>query len=258
MAYSQDIRGRVTEAVASGMACRAAAERFAVGVSTAIRWAQQERAPPTRRAGRPAGRGRLSDEIAFLIAAVEAGARPPVEAMIAFIDDHRGSYGVEPICRVLPIAPSTYHAHAAQRADPTLGSARSQRDAMLRAEVRRVHAENFGVYGVRKVWRQLGREGTPVARCTVARLMRGIGLRGVVRGKETRTTVPDKGAPCPADRVNRQFLAPGRTRSGCRTSPTSRPGRASSTSPLSSTRSRGGSSAGAPSDRPCRFRPRCS
>jgi transposase InsO family protein len=128
--------------------------------------------------------------------------------MIACIDDHRGEYGVEPICRVLPIARSTYHAGAAQRADPTLGSARSQRDAMLRAEVRRVHAENFGVYGVRKVWRQLGREGTPVARCTVARLMRQMGLRGVVRGKETRTTVPAKGAPCPADRVRRQFLAP--------------------------------------------------
>jgi transposase InsO family protein len=128
--------------------------------------------------------------------------------MIAFIDDHRGAYGVEPICRVLPIAPSTYHARLAQRADPALASARSRRDGMLRAEVRRVHAENFGVYGVRKVWRQLGREGTPVARCTVARLMRQLGLRGVVRGKETRTTMPDRGAPCPADRVNRQFLAP--------------------------------------------------
>ena len=128
--------------------------------------------------------------------------------MIALIDDHRGEHGVEPICRVLPIAPSTYHAHVAQRADPTQGSARSQRDGMLRADVRRVHAENFGVYGVRKVWRQLGREGTPVARCTVARLMRQLGLRGVVRGKETRTTVPDKGAPCPTDRVNRQFRAP--------------------------------------------------
>ncbi len=92
--------------------------------------------------------------------------------MIALIDDHRGAYGVEPICRVLPIAPSTYHAHAAQRADPSLGSARSQQDAMLRAEVRRIHAENFGVYDVQKVRRQLGREGMPVARRTVARLMR--------------------------------------------------------------------------------------
>jgi putative transposase len=120
--------------------------------------------------------------------------------MIAFIDDHRGVFGVEPICRVLPIAPSTYHAHVAQRADPTLGSARSQRDGMLRAEVRRVHAENFGVYGVRKVWRQLGREGTPVARCTVARLMRQMGLRGVVRGKETRTTMPDRPPVCTSAR----------------------------------------------------------
>jgi transposase InsO family protein len=128
--------------------------------------------------------------------------------MIAFIDDHREAYGVEPICRVLPIAPSTYHVRVAQRADPALGSARSQRDALLRAEVRRVHAENFGVYGVRKVWRQLGREGTPVARCTVARLMRQMGLRGVVRGKETRTTIADKASPCPADKVNRQFRAP--------------------------------------------------
>jgi transposase InsO family protein len=128
--------------------------------------------------------------------------------MIAFIDGHREVYGVEPICRVLPIAPFTYHARVAQRADPALGSARSQRDALLQAEVRRVHAENFGVYGVRKVWRQLGREGTPVARCTVARLMRQMGLRGVVRGKETRTTMADKASPCPTDKVNRQFRAP--------------------------------------------------
>jgi transposase InsO family protein len=128
--------------------------------------------------------------------------------MIAFIADHRQVYGVEPICKVLRIAPSTYHAHAARRADPSKASARARRDAALRAEIRRVFAENFGVYGVRKVWRQLGREGTPVARCTVARLMRRMGLRGVVRGKETRTTMPDKGAPCPADRVNRRFRAP--------------------------------------------------
>lgn len=124
------------------------------------------------------------------------------------MEHHRGIYGVEPICRVLPIALSTYYAHVAQRAEPARGSARSPRDGMLQAEVWRVHAENFGVYSVRKVWRRLGREGTPVARCTVARLMRQMGLRGVVRGKETRTTMSDRGAPCPADRVNRQFLAP--------------------------------------------------
>jgi putative transposase len=128
--------------------------------------------------------------------------------MIAFIDDHRGSYGVEPICRVLRIAPSTYHARLACRADPAKGSARSRRDAELRGEIRRVHLANFGVYGVRKVWRQLDREGVPAARCTVARLMRQIGLRGVVRGGSTRTTVPDRATPCPADKVNRQFRAP--------------------------------------------------
>jgi hypothetical protein len=118
--------------------------------------------------------------------------------MIAFIDDHRGAYGVEPICRVLPIAPSTYHAHAAKRADPTRLSARARRDDALMAEVRRVFEENFGVYGVRKVWRQLKREGHDVARCTVARLMRTLGLQGVIRGKPVRTTISDKAAPRPA------------------------------------------------------------
>ena len=87
------------------------------------------------------------------------GARPPGQAMIAFIDDHRGAHGVEPICKVLPIAPSTYHAHVAKRRDPAKRSARARRDAELKIEVRRVFAENFGVYGVRKVWRQLRREG---------------------------------------------------------------------------------------------------
>jgi putative transposase len=128
--------------------------------------------------------------------------------MIAFIDDRREAYGVEPICRVLPIAPSTYHAHVAQRTDPVRASARARRDVGLRVEIRRVFDENFGVYGVRKVWRQLAREGTATARCTVARLMRQMGLRGVVRGKETRATGADKAAPSPADRVNRQFRAP--------------------------------------------------
>ena len=128
--------------------------------------------------------------------------------MIAFVDDHRGAYGVEPICRVLRIAPSAYYARLACRADPAKASARRRRDAELRAEIRRVHEANFGVYGARKVWRQLGREGIAVARCTVERLMRAVGLRGVVRGRSARTTVPDRAAPCPADRVNRQFRAP--------------------------------------------------
>ena len=128
--------------------------------------------------------------------------------MIGFIDDHRTSLGVEPICRELPIAPSTYHAHAARRADPTKAPPRVHRDAELRGRIRRVWEENFGVYGVRKVWRQLGREGVGVARCTVARLMRQMGLQGIVRGKSVKTTIRDKAVPCPLDRVNRQFKAP--------------------------------------------------
>jgi putative transposase len=128
--------------------------------------------------------------------------------MIAFIDEHRTLHGVEPICRVLPIAPSTYHAHAARRADPGKLPARAQRDITLRTEIRRVYEENFRVYGVRKVWRQLLRDGTAVARCTVARLMRTMGLQGVVRGKRVRTTISNAAAPCPLDRVNRQFKAP--------------------------------------------------
>ena len=128
--------------------------------------------------------------------------------MVSFIDAHRKVYGVEPICRVLPIAPSTYHAHTARRIEPTKRSARARRDDALGPEVRRVFEENFRVYGVRKVWRQLRREGLDVARCTVARLMRAMGLAGVIRGKPVRTTISDRAAPCPLDRVNRQFRAP--------------------------------------------------
>jgi putative transposase len=128
--------------------------------------------------------------------------------MIAFIDDHREVHGVEPICKVLPIAPSTYHAHVAKRANPEKLSARVRRDMALKPEIARVFAENFEVYGVRKVWRQLQRESFDVARCTVERLMRGMGLQGVIRGKPVRTTISDKAAPCPLDHVNRQFHAP--------------------------------------------------
>lgn len=128
--------------------------------------------------------------------------------MIAFIDAHRDAYGVEPICRVLPIAPSTWHEHAARRADPSRLPARAKRDEALKEEVRRVFDENFGVYGVRKVWRQMKREGFDIARCTVARLMKSMGLQGVIRGKPVKTTISDKAAPCPLDKVNRQFQAP--------------------------------------------------
>ena len=128
--------------------------------------------------------------------------------MIGFIDDHRAAYGVEPICRVLPIAPSTYHAHAARRADPGKLSARARRDAVLQADIKRVWEANFQLYGVRKVWRQLRREAIAAPRCQVARLMKRMGLAGAVRGRTVKTTQSDRSARCPLDRVNRQFRAP--------------------------------------------------
>ena len=123
--------------------------------------------------------------------------------MIAFIDQHREVQGVGPICRVLPIVPSTYRAHAARRADPTKAPPRLRRDAALMVEIRRVFAANFRVYGPRKVWRQLGREGISAAHCTVARPMRAMSLTGIVRGKEVGTTLADTATPCPAHRANR-------------------------------------------------------
>ena len=131
-----------------------------------------------------------------------------MEAMISFVDAYRDEHGVEPICRVLAIAPSTYHAHARRRACPQTAPARVRRDARLSVEIQRVFDENFQVYGVRKVWRQLQREGFDVARCTVARLMQKMGLQGVIRGKRLRTTLSDRTASCPLDRVNRRFQAP--------------------------------------------------
>ena len=127
--------------------------------------------------------------------------------MWAFIDQYRETLGVEPICRVLQIAPSGYRRHAARQRDPARRSARAQRDEVLMRHIQRIWDANRQVYGVDKVWRQLQREGLVVARCTVARLMRQRGLRGVRRGQAVRTTVPNLAAPCPRDRVNRQFQA---------------------------------------------------
>lgn len=127
--------------------------------------------------------------------------------MKRFIDEHRAVYGVEPICRELEIAPSTYYLHAARVADPDKQPQRVKRDAVLSGEVRRVWNENRQVYGARKVWRQLNREGLRVARCTVERLMRKQSLRGVVRGKAIRTTISKKDAWYPKDLVKRQFHA---------------------------------------------------
>jgi putative transposase len=122
--------------------------------------------------------------------------------MIAYIDANRDRFGVEPICQLLPIAPSTYY--YARRQPP---SARRRRDEELKVEIRRVYDDNFGVYGARKVWRQLHREGIAVARCTVERLMRELGLEGVRRGKTRRTTTPQEGGARPADLVERDFSA---------------------------------------------------
>ncbi len=127
--------------------------------------------------------------------------------MVAFIDDYRAVYGVEPICKVLPIAPSTYYAHKAREGNPALRSSRAVRDEALRVEIRRVWEENRCVYGARKVWRQLLREGITVARCTVERLMRAMGLRGVVRGRRCNTTIVDDAADRPLDLVDRDFTA---------------------------------------------------
>ncbi len=122
--------------------------------------------------------------------------------MIAYIDANKDRFGVEPICQLLPIAPSSYY--QARRRPP---STRRRRDQELKVEIRRVYDDNFGVYGARKVWRQLHREGIAVARCTVERLMHELGLQGVRRGKARRTTTPDQAAPRPADLVDRDFSA---------------------------------------------------
>jgi putative transposase len=127
--------------------------------------------------------------------------------MVAFIDSHQRRYGVESICRVLPIAPATYYIHRARHHDPDRQPARVKRDASLKADIRRVWDENHHVYGARKVWLQMNREGITVARCTVARLMRSMGLQGAVRGRKCFTTVSDSSVPCPPDLVERRFEA---------------------------------------------------
>jgi putative transposase len=126
---------------------------------------------------------------------------------VAFIDAHRETYGVEPICAVLPIAPSTYYEAKARDVDPDRRPARARRDDVLKVEIARVWRENFSVYGVRKVWKQMRREGIGVARCTVRRLMADLGLSGAVRGRKFRTTIPDEAAARPTDLVERNFVA---------------------------------------------------
>ena len=127
--------------------------------------------------------------------------------MVAFIDDRREEHGVEPICRELPIAPSTYYAQKARERVPETRSTRAKRDEELRDQIQRVFDESRSLYGVRKVWRQLLREDVTVARCTVERLMRELGLQGAVRGRRFKTTIPDEAAERPLDLVQRQFSA---------------------------------------------------
>ena len=127
--------------------------------------------------------------------------------MVSFIDQHRGAYGVEPICAELPIAPSTYYEYKAREADPERVPARHRRDAVLVIDIRRVWEANFRVYGARKVWKQLNREQIRIAKCTTERLMQRLGLQGIRRGKAYKTTIPDDGAARPVDLVQREFTA---------------------------------------------------
>jgi putative transposase len=128
--------------------------------------------------------------------------------MVAFIDEQRNAHGVEPICKQLPIAPSTYYEHKAREVDPARLPRRAKRDEELRAEINRVWKANLSVYGAKKVWRQLRREKIETARCTVERLMRQMGLEGAVRGgKKRRTTIPEEFADRPMDLVKRAFTA---------------------------------------------------
>jgi putative transposase len=130
-----------------------------------------------------------------------------MQMMKAFVDKHRNQYGVEPICKVLRIAPSGYRRHAAQRRNPALRCKRAKRDETLMPDIRRVWDANLKVYGADKVWHQMNREGIAVARCTVERLMRRMGIQGARRGKAVRTTMADPAVACPLDRVKRQFKA---------------------------------------------------
>ncbi|MBK6617774.1 MAG: IS3 family transposase [Nitrosomonas sp.] len=152
---------------------------------------------------------RRANEILKLASAFfgPGGARPQTQILRSFIDRHRDTHGVEPICKVLQVAPSGYRRHVVELRNPALRCARAIRDDDLMPQIQRIWQANLQVYGADKVWRQLKREGIQVARCTVERLMKRLGLEGVRRGKIVRTTVSDKALPCPLDRVNRQFKA---------------------------------------------------
>ncbi len=185
--------------------CQSISAKIGCSAHTLLDWVKKAEINSPREPRTSAGQRDPSQGVGLFCG---GGARPPVQTMTAFIDDHRDAHGVEPICKVLPIAPSTYFDHLAKRADPEKRSIRARRDTTLRPKIDRVFEQNLKVYGARKVWLQLNREGVDVARCTVERLMRSMGIQGVIRGKPIRTTFSDKGAPCPQDHVNRVFHAP--------------------------------------------------
>jgi transposase InsO family protein len=177
--------------------------------------------------------------------------------MIAFIDDHRHEYRVEPICRILKIAPPTFYEHAARHPRPEATPPRIRRDDALKPEILQVFIENFQVYGAREVWRQLKREGFDIARCTVSTLMKAMRLKGVICGKRHRRTFSDKSAPGPLDRVNITLMRRRGTRSGSANSPMSPPGLATSPSTSSSTFRRGRTPLGVSLGQPGGLRSQC-
>ncbi|MEX2374333.1 MAG: IS3 family transposase [Dehalococcoidia bacterium] len=229
--YSQEVRERAVRLVleherdheSQWAAIKSVAEKIGCTAETLRKWVRRAERDSGRRAGlttddrtrmkeleRENRELRRTNEILRKASAYfgPGGARPPTEVMVGFISDHRVEYGVEPICEVLPIAPSTYYEWKACESDPSRRSARAQRDECLQVEIRRVWKNNFSVYGAEKVWKQLNREGIQVARCTVERLMGDLGLRGAVRGRSfKRTTVPDEAAVRPLDLVDRNFTA---------------------------------------------------
>ncbi|MGH7634366.1 MAG: IS3 family transposase [Gemmatimonadaceae bacterium] len=228
--YSPEVRERATRLVweqqaahgSQWQAIRAIADKVGCTAESLRRWVRQAETDTGRRPGlttseqqrvkeleRENRELRRANEILKKASAYfcPGGARPPRDVMVAFIDAHRATYGVEPICAQLPIAPSTYYEQQARIADPGRLPARTQREARLRPEIRRVWHAQRRCYGAKKVWKQLHREHIPVARCTVARLMRALGLRGVRRGAGVKTTLPAALADRPEDLVQRNFTA---------------------------------------------------
>jgi len=224
--YSPEVRERAVRLVfehqgehgSQWAAIGSIAEKMGCTAETLRKWVRQAERDQGKRAGlsgaaqgtgagEPRAEAGKRDPAQGLGVFCPGGARPPSEVMMSFIDAHRAAYRVEPICAQLPIAPSVYYEYKARQTQPERMSARARRDVELTNKIQRVHAQNLHVYGARKVWKQLNREGLEVARCTVERLMRALGLRGVRRGRCCKTTVPDIESQRPADRVNRQFIA---------------------------------------------------